>query len=261
MNSAIFLKQPLEVEAIISLILKQDDIVNLKIAPRQNDNNDTLSRPCIIDSTSMTLIVITAFGHLFKSYLVKIIYFQVLANQPHHLSLIKKHSLKQVRIKPLAEAQSFSRESARLMVHSNFRDCLTAFGDSQLPADSHSACRCMQLPCTASVRMHCGSQLAADCHRIHSYCDKNFVGRRSLEKLYEQRSNSPTSDLRQTENHAAVLKQQKFIGMATQCSFSLLEVVVAGRVRIPGQNQTFFSSELLSMFSHWVSGFFSINVQ
>jgi len=32
--------------------------------------------------------------------------------------------------------------------------------------------------------MHCGSQLAAVAHRIHSNCNKNFAGPRSLEKLY-----------------------------------------------------------------------------
>ena len=32
--------------------------------------------------------------------------------------------------------------------------------------------------------LHCAIQLAADCHWIHSNCDKNFAGRRSLEKLY-----------------------------------------------------------------------------
>ena len=32
--------------------------------------------------------------------------------------------------------------------------------------------------------------------------------------------------------------------------------VWAGRVRIPGWTLAFFSSELLSIYSHWVSGFF-----
>ena len=32
--------------------------------------------------------------------------------------------------------------------------------------------------------MHCGSQLAADCHLMHSSGHKNFAGWHSLEKLY-----------------------------------------------------------------------------
>ena len=46
--------------------------------------------------------------------------------------------------------------------------------------------------------MHCGSQLAADCHWIHSNCDKNFAGRRSLEKLYGEKQ----SELRGWEGEA-----------------------------------------------------------
>ena len=71
------------------------------------------------------------------------------------------------------------------MVHSIFCDCLTAFGGNQLPADSHSACTFMHFH---ALRLHacthCGSQVAADCHWIHSNCDKNFAGRRSLDNLY-----------------------------------------------------------------------------
>ena len=40
---------------------------------------------------------------------------------------------------------------------------------------------CMQMHATS---MHCGSQVAADCHLMHSSGHKNFAGRRSLEKLY-----------------------------------------------------------------------------
>ena len=40
---------------------------------------------------------------------------------------------------------------------------------------------CMQMHGTS---MHCGSQLAADCHLMHLSGHKNFAGRRSLEKLY-----------------------------------------------------------------------------
>ena len=40
---------------------------------------------------------------------------------------------------------------------------------------------CMQMHATS---MHCGSQLAAVAHRIHSNCNKNFAGPHSLENLY-----------------------------------------------------------------------------
>ena len=40
---------------------------------------------------------------------------------------------------------------------------------------------CMQVHGTS---MHCGSQVAADSHLMHSTGHKNFAGRRSLEKLY-----------------------------------------------------------------------------
>ena len=36
--------------------------------------------------------------------------------------------------------------------------------------------------------MHCGSQLAADCHLMNSSGHKNFASRHSLEKLYDEDS-------------------------------------------------------------------------
>ena len=41
---------------------------------------------------------------------------------------------------------------------------------------------CMQMHGTSK---HCGSQVAADCHLMHSTGHNNFAGRRSLEKLYD----------------------------------------------------------------------------
>ena len=66
------------------------------------------------------------------------------------------------------------------MVHSIFCDHLNAFNDNQL----NGIDVCMQMHETS---MHCGSQLAADCHPMQSKGHKNFAGRRSLEKLYGRR--------------------------------------------------------------------------
>ena len=70
------------------------------------------------------------------------------------------------------------------MVHSIFCDHLNTLNDNKLPDSNWSVHACLQMHATS---MHCGSQLAADCHLMHSRGHKNFVGRRSLENLYWSR--------------------------------------------------------------------------
>ena len=63
------------------------------------------------------------------------------------------------------------------MVHSIFCDHLTALGDNQLPADSHSAWK-LHASASASIPVR---QLIVTCR---SSGHKNFAGPRSLENLY-----------------------------------------------------------------------------
>ena len=74
------------------------------------------------------------------------------------------------------------------MVHSIFCDHLTALGDNQLPADSHSAWKLH-----ASACMHTSIPVRQLIVTAHSSGHQNFAGRRSLENLYGPNMSWPKS--------------------------------------------------------------------